>query len=44
MSNKSAVLFTLPWRNYVLERAAKALLGIEGKRLTYRPADKAAHL
>jgi transposase-like protein len=26
------------------ERAAKALLGIEGKRLTYRPADKAAHL
>jgi transposase-like protein len=24
------------------ERAAKALLGIEGKRLTYRPADKAA--
>jgi hypothetical protein len=25
------------------ERAAKALLGIEGKRLTYRPADKAAH-
>jgi transposase-like protein len=26
------------------ERAAKALFGIEGKRLTYRPADKAAHL
>jgi hypothetical protein len=26
------------------ERAAKALIGIEGKRLTYRPADKAAHL
>jgi hypothetical protein len=26
------------------ERAAIALKGIEGKRLTYRPADKAAHL
>ena len=26
------------------ERAAKALLGIEGKRLTYRPTDEAAHL
>lgn len=26
------------------ERAAKAPLGIKGKRLTYRPADKAAHL
>jgi hypothetical protein len=25
------------------ERAAKALLGIEGKRLTYRPADKTVH-
>jgi hypothetical protein len=25
------------------ERAAIALKGIEGKRLTYRPADKAAH-
>ena len=25
------------------ERAAKALVGIEGKRLTYRPADKAAN-
>ena len=26
------------------KRAAIALKGIEGKRLTYRPADKAAHL
>jgi len=25
------------------ERVAKALLGVEGKRLTYRPADEAAH-
>ena len=25
------------------ERAAKALRGIEGKRLTYRPANEAAH-
>jgi ISXO2-like transposase domain len=25
------------------ERAAKALLGIEGKRLTYRPAGETAH-
>jgi hypothetical protein len=25
------------------ERAAAALKGIEGKRLTYRPADRAAH-
>ena len=25
------------------ERAAEALLGIESKRLTYRPADEAAH-
>jgi hypothetical protein len=25
-------------------RAAKAVKGIAGKRLTYRPADKAAHV
>ena len=34
------------WNNRKLkdgERAALSLKGIEGKRLTYRPADKAAH-